>query len=134
MILVLSKVFKHCPNDLARPTGREIDILLGIEYLIGQKFVGQKCRNFSLVSKVLSDETFCPSKLLSNISIQNSGKIGQKFRNFGLVSKILSDEIFCPSKILSDKLCCIPPSTKGNLWSTCIVKKPIWICSCRIPS
>ena len=44
------------------------------EYLIRQKFVGQKCRNSSLMSKILSDETFCPSKILSNISIEKSGK------------------------------------------------------------
>ena len=43
-------------------------------YLIGHKFVGQKCWNFRLVSKILSDKTFCPSKTLSNISIQKSGK------------------------------------------------------------
>ena len=30
-------------------------------YLIGQNFNGQNCRNF-LVSKILSDEIFCPSK------------------------------------------------------------------------
>ena len=35
-------------------------------YLIGQKFVGHKCRNFSFVSKILSDEIFCPSKILSD--------------------------------------------------------------------
>ena len=29
-------------------------------------FVGQKCRNFGLVSKVLSVEKFCPSKILSD--------------------------------------------------------------------
>ena len=37
-----------------------------IEYLIGQKFVGQNCRNFGLVSKILSNEKFCLSKILSN--------------------------------------------------------------------
>ena len=28
--------------------------------------IGQKCRNFGLVSKLLSDEIFCPTKLLSD--------------------------------------------------------------------
>ena len=42
-------------------------------YLIGQKFVGQNCRNFCLVSKILSDKKFCPSKILSNITLQKSG-------------------------------------------------------------
>ena len=46
---------------------------------------------------------FCPLKILSNISIQKSGKNRTQLSNFGLVSKILSDEIFCPSKILSDE-------------------------------
>ena len=55
-----------------------------ITYLIGQKFVGQKCRNFSLVSKILSDEKFCPSKILSNIPIQKSGKNRTKLSKFRL--------------------------------------------------
>ena len=54
------------------------------EYLIGQKFVGQKCRNFSLVSNILYDETFCPLKILSNISIQKSGKNQTKLSKFRL--------------------------------------------------
>ena len=62
-------------------------------YLIRQKFVGQNCRNFGLVSKIFSDEKFCPSKILSNVSIQKSDKNGTKLSNFGLVSKLLSDEI-----------------------------------------
>ena len=53
-------------------------------YLIGQKFDGQKCRNSSLVSKILSDETFCPSKILSSISIQKSGKNRTKLSKFRL--------------------------------------------------
>ena len=28
-----------------------------------KKFVRQNCRNFGLVSKILSDENFCPSKI-----------------------------------------------------------------------
>ena len=35
-------------------------------YLIGQKFVGQICRNFGLMSKIVSDLIFCPKKILSN--------------------------------------------------------------------
>ena len=31
-----------------------------------QAKIGQKCRNFGLVSKILSDEIFCPSKILSD--------------------------------------------------------------------
>ena len=42
-------------------------------YLIGQNNVGQKWRNFSEVTKILSHEKFCPTK-------------------------ILSDEMFCPTK------------------------------------
>ena len=57
-----------------------------ILYLIGQKFVGQNCRNFDLVSKVLSNEKFCPI-----FQYKSQAKIGQKCRNFGWVSKILSD-------------------------------------------
>ena len=38
-------------------------MILEKNYLIGQKIVGQKCRNFGLVSKILSDENFCPSKI-----------------------------------------------------------------------
>ena len=72
-------------------------------YLIGQKFVGQKCRNFSLVSKILSDETFFPSKILFNISIQKSGKIRTKLSKFRFGVEILSDEIFCPTEILSEE-------------------------------
>ena len=53
-------------------------------YLIGQKFFGQNCRNFGLVSKLLSDEKFCPSKILSNISIQKSGKNLTKLSQFRL--------------------------------------------------
>ena len=37
-----------------------------LEYLVGQNFVRQNCKNFVLVSKILSDEIFCPSKILSN--------------------------------------------------------------------
>ena len=34
-----------------------------VSYLIGQKNVGQKWRNFSKVTKILSDEIFCPTKI-----------------------------------------------------------------------
>lgn len=43
------------------------------KYFVRQKFcpmfqakIGQKCRNFGLVSKIFSDEIFCPSKILSD--------------------------------------------------------------------
>ena len=49
-----------------------------------QAKIGQKCRNFGLVSKILSDEKFCPSKILSNISIQKSGKNRTKLSKFRL--------------------------------------------------
>ena len=54
------------------------------KYLVGQKFVGQKCLNYGLVSKLLSDEKFCPSKILSTISIQKSGKNRTKLSKFRL--------------------------------------------------
>ena len=53
-------------------------------YLIEQNFVGQKCRNFSLVAKILSDEIFCLLKILSNISIQKSSKNRTKLSKFWL--------------------------------------------------
>ena len=53
-------------------------------YLIGQKFVEQNCRNSGLVSKILSDEKFFPLKILSNISIQKSGKNRTKLSQFRL--------------------------------------------------
>ena len=31
-ISFIKEVFEHCPKDIVRPTGREIDILIGIEY------------------------------------------------------------------------------------------------------
>ena len=45
---------------------RPFDYSSLITYLIGQKCVVQKCRNFSLVSKILYNETFCPTKILSD--------------------------------------------------------------------
>ena len=75
-----------------------------MNYLIGQNFVGQNCPNFGLVSKSLSDEKYCPSKILSNISIQKSGKNQPKLSKFGLGVKNLSDEIFWSTKILSDEI------------------------------
>ena len=64
-----------------------------MNYLIGQKFVGQNCRNFSLVSKILSDEKFCSSKILIfQYKIQAKIK-KQNCRNFGLVLKILTDKV-----------------------------------------
>ena len=72
-------------------------------YLIGQKIVGQNSRNFGLVSKILSDEKFCTSKILSNISIQKSGNHWTKLSKFRLGVEnsvrrnILSDENFVTS-------------------------------------
>ena len=37
----------------------DLKMRLGINYLIGQIFVGQNYRNFGLVSKILSDEKCC---------------------------------------------------------------------------
>ena len=79
-----------------------------MSYLIGQKFVGQNCRNFGLVSKILSDEKFCPSKILSNNSIQKSGKNRTKFSKVRLGVENFSDEI------LSDKVCEITVNIKIN--------------------
>ena len=43
-----------------------------------QAKIGQKCRNFSLVSKILSDEIFCPSKILSDKVISLHAKFNFK--------------------------------------------------------
>ena len=92
--------FFHTPTQNCQNISYPYIFLQNISYLIGQKFVGQKCRNFSLVSKILSDERFCPSKILSNISIQKSGKNRTKLSKFGLGVEnfvrrnILSDESF----------------------------------------
>ena len=55
-----------------------------LEYLVGQNFVRQNCKNFVLVSKILSDEKFFASKILSNILIQKSGKNWTKLSKFRL--------------------------------------------------
>ena len=81
-------------------------------YLIGQKFVEQKCRNFSLVSKILSDETFCPSKILSNISIQKSRENRTKLSKFRL-----GVENFVGRNILSEEILVFPWSFRCmQLW------------------
>ena len=51
--------------------------LMEVSYLIGQKFVGQNCRNFDLVSKILSDEKFSPTKILS-VEILSDKVVGNK--------------------------------------------------------
>ena len=61
---------------------RYAKIHVSIPYQI--KFVGQNFKNFCLVSKLLSDENLCPSKILSNISIQKSGKNRTKLSKFRL--------------------------------------------------
>ena len=76
-------------------------------YLIGQKFVGQNCQNFVWVSKILSDEKFCPLKIVSNISIQKSGKNLTKLSKFRLSLETLSDEMFCLTKCCPTKFCLI---------------------------
>ena len=79
---------------------------------MGQNFVGLNCRNFGLVWKILSEEKFCPSKILSNISTQKSGKNRTKLSKFrrGIENFfqqiILSQEKFratkfCPIRYLS---------------------------------
>ena len=55
------------PKKLTKPDRRYHGLL---RYLIGQNFVGQKCWNFGLVSKILTYEKFCPTKSLPNF--QNS--------------------------------------------------------------
>ena len=71
-----------------------------MNYLIGQKFVGQNFRNFGLVSKILSEEKFCTSIIFSDISIQKSGKNRTEWSKFRLgvenfvQRNILSDENF----------------------------------------
>ena len=71
-------------------------------YLIGQKSVGQNCLNFGFMSKILSNEKFSPSKILSNTSIQKPGKNRTKLSKFRfdvenfVRRKILSVENFVP--------------------------------------
>ena len=43
-------------------------------YLIRQKFVGNNCRNFGLVSKILSNERFCPSKFCPIFQYKSEAK------------------------------------------------------------
>ena len=96
MIYKCGGIDNRCIEKFEKEMGKGSNIT----YLIGQKFVGQNCRNFDLVSKILSDEKFCPSKILSNISIQKSGKNRTKLSKFWLGVKnfvrrhILSDENF----------------------------------------
>ena len=73
-------------------------------YLIGQKFVGQNCRNSAWRRKFCPTKNCVRRKFCPMFQYKSQTKIGHKCRNFGLVSKILSDEIFCPSKILSDEI------------------------------
>ena len=63
---------------------------------LSDKIVRQNCRNFGLVSKVLSDERFCPSNILSNISIQKSGKNQTKLSKFRLGVKKFCPRNFVP--------------------------------------
>ena len=88
-----------------------------MKYLIGQKFGGQNCRKLGSVPKILSDEKFCPPKVLSAeffFSIQKRHFGGQKCRNFGLLPKILSAERFCPPKILSAEF--LSDKVTSNSW------------------
>ena len=64
-----------------------------------QAKIGQNYRHFALLSKILSDEKFCPSKILSNISIQKSGKNRTEWSKFRL-----GVENFVQRNILSHKV------------------------------
>ena len=67
--------------------------------------IGQKCRNFALLSKILSDEIFCPSKILSDELLSDTLS--------GETLSGESDEMFCPSKILSN----ISIQKSGENWT-----------------
>ena len=73
-------------------------------YPIGQKFVGQDCRNFGWRRKFCSTKSFVRRKFRPIFEYKSQTKIRQNCWNFSLVSKILSDEITCPTKILSDEV------------------------------
>ena len=75
---------KDCPDKGNISKEFHIVQIYFIGYFIGQKFVGQNCRKFGLVSKILSIEKFCSLKLLSNISIQKSGNNRTKLSKFRL--------------------------------------------------
>ena len=60
-----------------------------------QAKIGQNYRNFGLVSKVLSDKKFCPSKIQSNISIQKSGKNWTTLSKFQLGVENFVRRKFC---------------------------------------
>ena len=99
--------------------------------------IGQNCRNFGLVSKILSDKNFCLSKNLSNILIQKSGKNRTKLSKFRLGVKSFVRRKFCPmfqyktqakigqkcrnfclvSKILSDEMFCPSKILSDELFS-----------------
>ena len=71
----MRQMIVFCTFNLGRvPTGYllcqpcEFDFEL---YLIGQKNVGRKWRNFSEVTKILSDEELWPTKILSDIFLSN---------------------------------------------------------------
>ena len=84
----------HVSNDGVHFSENSLEILATI--FSEKKFVGQNCRNFELVSKILSDDKFCPSKILSNISIKKSCKNRTKLSKF-----LLGVENFVRRNILS---------------------------------
>ena len=57
-----------------------------------------KLSKFRLGVENFVDEKFCPSKILSNILIQKSGKNQTKLSKFRLGVENFSDEIFCLTK------------------------------------
>ena len=74
-MIVLRESIKPALKDIKSQVRR-------LWYLMGQKFVGQNCRNFGLVSKILPDEIFCPSKILSYEIL--SDKVFNPLRKQGL--------------------------------------------------
>ena len=79
---------------------------LGVETFVGRKIlyvenfvqyvntkVRKNCQNFCFELKILSGEKIFPSKILSNISIQKSGKNRTKLSKFWLKCRK-----FCPTK------------------------------------
>ena len=60
----LSK-FRPCIENFVRRKILSVENF--VQYFIkSQAKIGQNCRNFGLVSKILSDKIFCPTKIVSN--------------------------------------------------------------------
>ena len=94
-VVILSHLFGWQPYRTKIRRTKLSKFRLGFEHFVRRKFcpifqyksqakIGQNCRKFSLVSKILTDEIFWLSKILSNISIQKSVKNRTKVSKFRL--------------------------------------------------